>query len=1027
MTAPLVGSMREDSRDRDCRTSCLKGLLCEIKNELKATSACTRNVTPIYAEDIGTTGYVIDQPGDYCLAEEVVFNPGLPAGTAIIQISDPTGSGAQTLGLVSGGVLRGVNVLSGGSGYTNPTAIVTGAGSGASVTPLWSGIDFVEVTNPGSGYVAGETTASIVGTGTGAQIIPQVSGSGTIQGFEITDPGYGYTTATVVISAPTSLTQPPIQATATAHIASGQIVGFQVNSGGAGYTDTVQAAITIKSSNVNLNINYPLSQAGVDAQGNVSSTQWPYVVGVLVPEAPNVINNPDVNAIGYESIYIGGDQGIINGFSMQGISIFGHVADLQLSNLTVKNCGKLAALANRPFPAYQPINGDPRANIVIGLQPPVSFLVGGIRIGETNFLGLGPQFFTQRIDVPQNRVNSVVINNVSCLNNFFTGLLIANTTNTTIDNSHFDNTYCDDPQLYVVGAYLGPNVSDFEFPSLLNLVVRDSTFNNSSLQGDYTTQAANTFVALGAASGRSVNMTFERCQFNNTTSTFAGDLNVTTVVGMVNARIEDVSWIDCNFDGTTSLYAAEGVHISGHSYYSMDPIDHDTSIKSAKNIRFIRCTANNTTQNGQLQLPAPVSASSVSTGGLAIGYATFYVKNLYFEDCVAMNSVCNGPSVPAFGTAIGFFIGSGGDQEPAEFEADNTVLKGCVAARMTSVNGGAVCGIQLLNYADFIAPYTLKTIALEDCIVEGCQSLVPTYTQAPYNAVQDVAVGFFDLRIYGADSGYPVSYTNCKALHNKGVPSISGYAGLLGELYSAGFAVAGAPLTYAPEVPFPVERRSFYGCEAIDNVYGFLLNNCQYCVVRDCRSDFNVDNITGVTGEGFTDLGMAEFVISTSVNTTVVTPGLFDFAIWTGSATPDAYAGDYFFFTSGANAGLGGVITAYSGAPDYVISSLPVVPFFGLAEGDGVIILKPGSPLAPNQSTSLFQANSAFMNGPLSSNAHFGTNQNYNVWYSNGLGGLDNVPTLTGNLTNPGAVEGGYFFPQHATYAPVHNISITQS
>ena len=158
----------------------------------------------------------------------------------------------------------------------------------------------------------------------------------------------------------------------------------------------VQAAITILSSDVFIDLGlHTLKQAG---EG--SSTQVPYVIGILIPDP--LPGSSDVNAIGLQSIYIKGDDpAIIEGFSMYGIRIFAHTYDIRLTNITIKDCGVLASKALRPtvygFPYL------PHTNTVTpGFGP--SFGVGGLVIGESTVLGMGPVFF---FDTPNNAPNNV--------------------------------------------------------------------------------------------------------------------------------------------------------------------------------------------------------------------------------------------------------------------------------------------------------------------------------------------------------------------------------------------------------------------------------------------------------------------------------------------------------------------------------------------------------------------------------------------------------------------------------------------
>jgi parallel beta-helix repeat protein len=100
----------------------------------------------------------------------------------------------------------------------------------------------------------------------------------------------------------------------------------------------------------------------------------------------------------------------------------------------------------------------------------------------------------------------------------------------------------------------------------------------------------------------------------------------------------------------------------------------------------------------------------------------------------------------------------------------------------------------------------------------------------------------------------PMVFNSCKAYLNKGVPFAT--AAGVGNNYSAGFYIRG------------VIRGSLTDCEALDNVYGILLQNCDRCTVRDCRSDNNIDTVISPgTGEGFTDLGPTGTAANPAVST----------------------------------------------------------------------------------------------------------------------------------------------------------------
>ena len=316
----------------------------------------------------------------------------------------------------------------------------------------------------------------------------------------------------------------------------------------------VQAAITIQASNVQLNFGcHTLSQAG---EG--TSTQVPFVIGVLIPNmAPNSTDTNPIVPGSLQSIYITGDRGVIQGFSMYGIRQFAHTYDVIYEGLTIKNCAGLASKGLRP-PAsatygfeYLPHTLGQPVVITPGFGP--SFGVAGLCIGEATTLGMGPVFFTDVANnVPNNvnRVGEVILENVSCLNNFSMNAITPLISNYTINNSHFDDAWSDDPGRSTAPAYsvipaFGLNlfhgsanpfsdVNGLIDPNCVNVVVNNSTFNNSTLRGDSTTALVGaSFPTSGVTDTRSRNLVWNNCQFSGASSTFLGGTNCGYVAGGV--------------------------------------------------------------------------------------------------------------------------------------------------------------------------------------------------------------------------------------------------------------------------------------------------------------------------------------------------------------------------------------------------------------------------------------------------------------------------------------------------------------
>lgn len=119
--------------------------------------------------------------------------------------------------LINSGKINGVNLTATGSGYKSvPTLTIsapTGTQATATANLVGDTIGTISIVNAGRFYKAG-TTVTIGGTGSGATATATISSTGIIEAITVTNPGSGYTSATVTISAPNDL----IQATATATI-----------------------------------------------------------------------------------------------------------------------------------------------------------------------------------------------------------------------------------------------------------------------------------------------------------------------------------------------------------------------------------------------------------------------------------------------------------------------------------------------------------------------------------------------------------------------------------------------------------------------------------------------------------------------------------------------------------------------------------------------------------------------------------------------------------------------------------------
>ncbi|MDE2096657.1 MAG: hypothetical protein KGL39_05365, partial [Patescibacteria group bacterium] len=132
---------------------------------------------------------------------------------------------------------NGVNIVSGGFGYSsNPTATAYGGfGSGMTLTPSVSGGKVVElqITNPGTGYEVGDVVqVQFSGGGANNSAVLQANlVSGVVSGATITAPGSGYTAATAAFSGGGGS-----GAAASVTIAGGQVTAITITNPGSGYT-----------------------------------------------------------------------------------------------------------------------------------------------------------------------------------------------------------------------------------------------------------------------------------------------------------------------------------------------------------------------------------------------------------------------------------------------------------------------------------------------------------------------------------------------------------------------------------------------------------------------------------------------------------------------------------------------------------------------------------------------------------------------------------------------------------------------
>jgi len=158
--------------------------------------------------------------------------------TPVINITDPTGTGAIITPVVNNGHLSSFTIVNGGSGYTNPVLTITNAPTSSiyAVLNTASGgsIISIDVTAGGSGY-----TAPVVVISTGTATATATISIKTITSITVTAGGSGYINppAVTIVGA-----GGPTVATAT--VVNSSITAITITSGGSNYTGTPTVTIS---------------------------------------------------------------------------------------------------------------------------------------------------------------------------------------------------------------------------------------------------------------------------------------------------------------------------------------------------------------------------------------------------------------------------------------------------------------------------------------------------------------------------------------------------------------------------------------------------------------------------------------------------------------------------------------------------------------------------------------------------------------------------------------------------------------
>lgn len=178
----------------------------------------------IRVDEVGLQGqivqYTLQTSGSYSVLPVMTYNA----------VYGGTGQSAS-FNLTAG--ISNVTLSSGGSGYTAPPTVlitandVTGYGASAYALMSADAVGSVVVTAPGTGYTAVPTVS--ITSGSSAAISATLSATG-VQYVNVSNVGSGYTTATVSF-----VTEHGVNAYATPNIVGGEIVSIDVVNEGSGY------------------------------------------------------------------------------------------------------------------------------------------------------------------------------------------------------------------------------------------------------------------------------------------------------------------------------------------------------------------------------------------------------------------------------------------------------------------------------------------------------------------------------------------------------------------------------------------------------------------------------------------------------------------------------------------------------------------------------------------------------------------------------------------------------------------------
>jgi len=167
---------------------------------------------------------------DYYGSPNFALSPLPSSAAAVVNFSGGGGANAAASATVSNGVVTGLTLTAGGSGYTAApgVSITGGTGSGASATAgiTTDTVSAVNLLTGGSGYTA--ATVNFGGPGTGASALATVT-TDTVSSLTLLAGGSGYTAATVGFGGPGT------GASASATVTTDTVSSIAVLTPGSGY------------------------------------------------------------------------------------------------------------------------------------------------------------------------------------------------------------------------------------------------------------------------------------------------------------------------------------------------------------------------------------------------------------------------------------------------------------------------------------------------------------------------------------------------------------------------------------------------------------------------------------------------------------------------------------------------------------------------------------------------------------------------------------------------------------------------